>query len=139
MQAKFAEAEIEHRRDRLGRDVTDGYPLIAHMAVMIIDRAEAAAGLGIGHSPKPIVGRCATMNLRTARSVSIRFAWTGWFQKRIASGWRSIDVELLRPRHGTGVGEDEGSRVSGAAWILPGRRFTTVVRTSRVFPYVAQF
>jgi hypothetical protein len=58
-----------HRRDRLGRDallvatgidnVADSHPLMAHVAVMIIDRPEAVVGLGIGYSPKPIVGRCA--------------------------------------------------------------------------------
>jgi hypothetical protein len=46
---------VESRID----DVADGNPLIAHVAVKIIDHAEAAVGLGIGHSPKPIVGRCA--------------------------------------------------------------------------------
>src|SRR5258708_31998517 len=69
MEVEFAEAEIGARRGRLGRDalrvesgvddVADGPPLIADVAVMIIDHPEAAVGLGIGHSPKPIVGRCA--------------------------------------------------------------------------------
>jgi hypothetical protein len=40
-------------------DIADGHPLIADRAVMIIYHAEAPVGLGIGHGPKPIVGRCA--------------------------------------------------------------------------------
>ena len=69
MQVEFAEAEIEHRRDRLGRyapsvvcgidDVADLHALIADMAVMIGDHAEATIGLGIGHGPEPLVGRGA--------------------------------------------------------------------------------
>jgi hypothetical protein len=77
MQVEFAEAEIAHRRDRVGRDallvesgindLADGHPLIADIAVMIIDRAEPTVGLGIGHGPKPIAGSCASMNMCTVR------------------------------------------------------------------------
>jgi hypothetical protein len=40
-------------------DVADLHALIADMAVMIGDHAEATIGLGIGHGPEPLVGRGA--------------------------------------------------------------------------------
>jgi hypothetical protein len=53
-------------------DVADLHALIADMAVMIGDHAEATIGLGIG------------------------LVWTGWFQKRIA---HDNLVEVLRRLH----------------------------------------
>jgi hypothetical protein len=69
MQTQFAEAKFEHRGDGLGADplpltrgiddIADGAALIADVAVMVVDHAEAAIGRSIRYRPKPIVGRGA--------------------------------------------------------------------------------
>jgi hypothetical protein len=67
VQAEFAEAEVEHRRDRLGRealplaarlyDIADAHALTADMAVVVVDEAKAAVRNRVGCRPKPIIGR----------------------------------------------------------------------------------
>jgi hypothetical protein len=69
MQAEFAKAEVEHRRDCLDGDalpvaggvddIANAHALTADVAVVVVDEAKAAIGFGIGYRPEPIVGRGA--------------------------------------------------------------------------------
>lgn len=69
VQAELAEAEIEERGNCLGGDAlalvggVDGVAnvgaLVADMAGMIIDHADAAIGCGIDRRPDPVIGRGA--------------------------------------------------------------------------------
>src|ERR1700722_15052363 len=67
MQTEVLKAEPDHRRDRLSCEalltmcgidhVTDGHPLIADVAIVIIDETETEIGRFVGDRPKPIIRR----------------------------------------------------------------------------------